>query len=105
MPSFQFVLIYANITRKLYPYYQITIYVYDEHSEVLGVGIRVFGCGELLEGSRANAETLRIMRRKCLWLYVCPSERKIAQERYQYQACCPSNLWGGMADQSVGQRG
>ena len=39
MPSFQFDLKHANITRKLYPYYQITIYVYDEHSEVLGVWV------------------------------------------------------------------
>jgi len=63
MPSFQFVLIYANITCKLYPYYQITIYVYDKHCEVL-IGVRLFGCVELPEGSRANAEMLRFLQRK-----------------------------------------
>ena len=55
MLSFQFVLIYANITCKLYPYYQITTYDYYENCEVLGVGVRVFGFGELLESSRTNA--------------------------------------------------
>ena len=82
MLSFQFVLKYANITRKLYPYYQIAIYVYNEHSEVLGVGVRLFGCVELLEGSRANAEMLRILQRKRWRLYFCLSERKLVRELY-----------------------
>jgi len=45
------------------------------------------------------------LQRKRWRLYFCSSERKIAQELYQYQASCSSVLSGGMADISEGQRG
>ena len=65
----------------------------------------MFGSGELLEDRLANAEKLHFLQRKRWRLYFWVSERKIAQELYQYQASCSSVVWGGMADTSVGQRG
>jgi len=57
------------------------------------------------QSRRANAEWLRILQRKRWRLYFWATERKIAQELYQYHASCSSVLLGGMADTSEYQRG
>jgi len=51
------------------------------------------------QSRRANAEKLRILQRKRWRLYFWSSEQN------QYQASCPSDVWGGTADTTEYQCG